>query len=204
LQLVAEFLHSPANPNGAGVVLTHGAGANCATPLLIAVADAFAKAGATVLRFDLPFREKRKSGPPFPAGAAADREGIRAAVIRMRALVNGPVVMAGHSYGGRQSSMLAAEHPDLADGLLLLSYPLHPPGKPEKSRTEHFPAIKTPAVFVSGERDDFGSIDEIRAALGSIPGPTRLIALPRAGHDLAKGKFDIADLIVTPVFEALR
>jgi predicted alpha/beta-hydrolase family hydrolase len=90
--------------------------------------------------------------------------------------------------------MLAAEQPDLAGALLLLSYPLHPPGRPENLRTAHFPRLSTPAVFVHGTRDPFGSIDEMRAALDLIPAPHELIAIDGAGHDL-KSKGSAAQIV---------
>src|SRR5208283_483441 len=111
--------------------------------------------GVCVLRYDLPFRQKRPHGPPSPSTSAADREGLRDAVAAMRAIVPGRVFLGGQSYGGRQASMLAAECPQLAAALLLLSYPLHPPGKPEQPRTAHFPALRTPSLFVHGPRDPF-------------------------------------------------
>jgi predicted alpha/beta-hydrolase family hydrolase len=86
--------------------------------------------------------------------------------------------------------MLAADEPGAADALLLFSYPLHPPGKPERLRSEHFPRLRVPALFVQGTVDPFGSVDELRAALGLIPAPTRIIAIDRAGHDLRRGRFD--------------
>ncbi|HEX4112694.1 MAG TPA: alpha/beta family hydrolase, partial [Stellaceae bacterium] len=174
---VVGFLHRPARADGRGLVLTHGAGGNCRAPLLAACADSFAAAGVTVLRCDLAFRLKRASGPPHPAGAAADRAGLRAAVAWLHGLVAGPIWLGGHSYGGRQAAMLAAETPDIAAGLLLLSYPLHPPAKPEQLRTAHFPALRTPAVFVSGDKDPFGTLAELQAAIAAIPAPTRLIAI---------------------------
>jgi hypothetical protein len=198
---VAEHLHRPNNAPDFGVALTHGAGAGCETPLLTAVAEALCGAGAVVLRYDLPFRLKKR--PPLPATAGEDRAGIREAVGRLREMTSGPVVIAGHSYGGRQGSMLAAEDPNVGAALLLLlSYPLHPPGKPEKMRTEHFPSLKVPALFVSGERDEFGTQDEMKAALKLIPSKTRLITVPKAGHDLKRGKFDLAET-VTGVREML-
>jgi predicted alpha/beta-hydrolase family hydrolase len=203
---VAEFLHQPADADGGGwgVVLTHGAGGNCGAPLLLAVADALSAGGAVVLRYDLPFRQKRASGPPHPSTAAADRAGIREAAMRMRSMVKGPVVLAGHSYGGRQSSMLAAEEPEIAAGLLLLSYPLHPPGKPAQLRTAHFPALRTPGLFVSGAKDEFGTPDEMRTALELIPAKTRLVTLAGAGHDLARGRFDLLGSLVQPLFTLLK
>jgi predicted alpha/beta-hydrolase family hydrolase len=191
MEFDSELLHKPAAPSGAGLVLTHGAGANCRTALLIAVAEAFVARGVTVIRYDLPFRQRRPSGPPSPATASADRAGLKEMVAAMRKYITGPVLLGGHSYGGRQASMLAAEEPGLVDGLLLLSYPLHPPGKPEKARTAHLPNLQTRAAFAHGDRDDFGTLDEMRVALEMIPAETLLCAVAGAGHDLKKGKFDL-------------
>ena len=192
----SEFLHRPEQPTGEGLVLTHGAGGNCRAPLLVAVAQTFCAAGVTVLRYDLPFRQRRPFGPPSPATSAADRAGLLDTTIAMRKLVTGPVFLGGHSYGGRQATMLAAEQPDIASALLLLSYPLHPPGKPGQLRTAHFPALRTPALFIHGTKDDFGSIDEMQNALGLIPDRTALVPIEGAGHDLKKGKPAVAELIV--------
>ncbi|HET9165521.1 MAG TPA: alpha/beta fold hydrolase [Candidatus Angelobacter sp.] len=181
---VRGFLHEPPQPNGAGLVLTHGAGANCQSKLLIALASAFADAGYLVLRCDLPFRQSRPHGPPFPAMAARDRAGLRRAVDVMRSKTQGRIFLGGHSYGGRQGSMLAAEQPQLVAGLLLLSYPLHPPRKPAELRTAHFPQLKTPSLFVHGGRDPFGSHDEMKAALALVPARTMLLEIEGAGHEL--------------------
>ncbi len=168
-------------------MITHGAGTNSDTALLKAVADAFANAGVVTLRCDLPFRQLRPEGPPFPAQAARDREGLRRAVEALRELAGGKVVLGGHSYGGRQASMLAAEEPAAADALLLLSYPLHPPHKPQDWRTGHFGSIQIPALFVHGTRDTFGSIEEMRTALALIPARTELAVVEGAGHSLKSG-----------------
>jgi uncharacterized protein len=105
------------------------------------------------------------------------------------------IFLGGHSYGGRQSSMLCAEEPYVAAGLLLLSYPLHPPRKPEQQRTQHLPDLRTPTLFVQGTRDPFGSIAEIERALKMIPARTKLLAVEGAGHDLGfKGKAKAEDL----------
>ena len=165
------------------LVLAHGAGSNAAAPVLVAVAGDFAEAGYAVLRCDLPFRQARSHGPPFPATAARDREGLENAVASVRR--PGRVILGGHSYGGRQASMLAAEKPGLVDALLLLSYPLHPPRKPDQLRTAHFPQLTTPALFVHGARDPFGTHEEMQQAIGLIPARTKLIEIERAGHELA-------------------
>jgi len=98
------------------------------------------------------------------------------------------VFMGGHSYGGRQASMLAAEEPGLVDGLLLLSYPLHPPKQREQMRTAHFPKVQTSALFVSGTRDGFGTVEEMGAALKLIPAKTKLLTIEGAGHELMTKK----------------
>jgi predicted alpha/beta-hydrolase family hydrolase len=182
---IRGFLHTPAKPNGGGIVLTHGAGANCQSKLLIEMSEAFAAAGFFALRMDLPFRIERPHGPPSPGGAARDREGLRRAVALLKEKVRGPIFLGGHSYGGRQSTMLAAEDSETVDALLLLSYPLHPPRKPEQLRTSHFPKLKTPAFFVSGTRDEFGTITELESALKLIPAAHSLYEVDGAGHDLA-------------------
>jgi uncharacterized protein len=181
---VRGFLHAPAQDAGEGLVLTHGAGSNCEAPLLVALANNFCDAGFSVLRCDLPFRQARPHGPPPRGSAARDQQGLRAAVESMRRFIAGRVYMGGHSYGGRQSSMLAAAEPDLVDLLLLLSYPLHPPRSPAELRTQHFPELRTPALFVHGTRDGFGSIDELAAAIRVIPSPTKLVPVTGAGHEL--------------------
>jgi predicted alpha/beta-hydrolase family hydrolase len=182
-EMIQGFLHEPGNPNGNALGLTHGAGGNCEQPTLVAVADAFAEAGWVVLRYDLPFRQEGK-GAPGPAKAARDREGIRRVAAALREFAKGRIALSGSSYGGRQSTMAAAEDPKLADGLLLLSYPLHPPGKPEKLRTEHFPNLQTPAMFAHGTRDAFGTIEELTAAIKLIPARTELVAVDKAPHGL--------------------
>jgi predicted alpha/beta-hydrolase family hydrolase len=194
---ISGYLHLPATPTGQALVITHGAGGNAAAPLLVKVAAAFAAVGITVLRFDLPFRQRRPKGPPSPARAVQDRINICDAANAMRARGYSWVFAGGQSYGGRQTSMLAAEKPDCIDGLLLLSYPLHPPGKTQ-TRTAHFPAIHTPALFVQGTRDPFGTPDEIREAIALIPARPVFSPVDQAGHDLKAGKFDIPALIVEP------
>ena len=94
--------------------------------------------------------------------------------------------------------MLVAEEPQLVEGLLLLSYPLHPPRKPEQLRTAHFPKITAPAVFVHGSRDPFGSLEEMRSALLFIPGRTTLLEIEGAGHELLprKGESDLPQRIL--------
>jgi hypothetical protein len=149
------------------------------------MAEVFHEKGYTVLRCDLPYRQRRPSGPPFPGESPLDREGIRRAVAAVRRFSTGRLFVGGHSYGGRQASMVAAEDPGLVDGLLLFSYPLHPPHKAGAPRRDHFPRLLTKVLFVHGSRDPFGSVEEVRAAMALIPGPADLLVVDGAGHDLA-------------------
>ncbi len=183
---VRGFWHQPEGGGTHGLVLAHGAGSNCRAPLLVTVAETFAAAGLAVLRIDLPFRQARPHGPPFPAFAARDQQGLRRAVAVTRQRVSGRVFLGGHSYGGRQGSLLAATDPAVADALLLLSYPLHPPRRPAHLRTAHFPDLRTPALFVHGARDPFGSIEEMERALALVAAPVYLLPIEGAGHDLGQ------------------
>lgn len=201
---VRGHLHRPdGDPRGA-LALTHGAGGNCDAEILQLMCARFADEGFLALRYDLPFRRLRPKGPPQASRAGQDREGIAVVAADLRERCGGPLWLGGVSYGGRQTSMLAAERPGVADGLLLLSYPLHPPGKPEKSRTEHLPNITVPCVFVHGDRDPFGTHDEIRAALTSIPAPSTLVEVTGAAHDLGRAKIDPSDAAVNAVRRHLK
>ncbi len=180
---VRGFIHGPMEPGKDCLILTHGAGSNCNAPLLVALSDAFSASGWAVLRCDLAFRQLRPSGPPR-GSAERDQQGLRSAVASMRRQTSGRIFLGGHSYGGRQASMLTAGEPDLVDRLLLLSYPLHPPQRPTELRTAHFPRLQVPALFVHGTRDGFGSIDEMTTALKLIPAPTELLPVTSAGHEL--------------------
>jgi uncharacterized protein len=185
---VRGFLHRSPDSKGDWLILTHGAGSNCNAPLLVALADRFSESGLTVLRCDLPFRQMRPHGPPPRGSAERDQQGLAAAIASVRRQTSGRVFLGGHSYGGRQASMLAADEPGLVDRLLLLSYPLHPPQKPAELRTAHFPRLQTPALFVSGNCDGFGSIDELELALKLIPARTELFSVTGAGHELLSKK----------------
>lgn len=169
------------------LLLTHGAGSNRNAPLLVAIENALTPAGIEVIRYDLHFRQQRPKGPPRPGDAAHDRAGLRE---QIKGLPE-PLYLGGVSYGGRQASMLVSEEPDLVDGLFLLSYPLHAPGKPNQPRTAHLPNLRAPVLFVHGSRDPFGSLEEMESALNLIPGRKRLVPIQGAGHDL-KGAAPVA------------
>jgi predicted alpha/beta-hydrolase family hydrolase len=186
--------HATDSSSGDFLVLTHGASGNMNAALLVALAEEFASAGINVLRCDLPYRQRRPHGPPSPAAAKEDQAGLGRAVTLMRDQFTGRAFLGGSSYGGRQASLLVASDPALVEGLLLLSYPLHPPGKPSQLRTTHFPELRTPTLFITGTKDTFGTIEELKAAIDLIPARTELIPIDGATHGLAKSAQGVAEL----------
>ncbi|MGE2729324.1 alpha/beta family hydrolase [Mycolicibacterium vaccae] len=198
---MAGVAHEPAGTPVGAVALTHGAGGSRESPMLIALCDEWARRGWLAVRYNLPYRRRRPKGPPS-GSAAADQAGIVAAVETVRGLVDGPVLAGGHSYGGRLTSMAVAD--GLAvDVLTLFSYPLHPPGKPERARTEHLPRITVPTVFTHGTSDPFGTLDELRPAVALIPAPTRIVEVTGARHDLASKTLDVPALAVDAALDLL-
>ncbi|MEH3139132.1 MAG: alpha/beta hydrolase [Mycobacterium kyogaense] len=194
-------LHRPDGTPVGTVALTHGAGGNRDSPMLVAVCEEWARRGWLAVRYNLPYRRRRPKGPP--SGAAADLAGIVEAVAAVRALADGPVVAGGHSYGGRLTSMAVADHGLTLDVLTLFSYPLHPPGKPEKARTEHLPRITAPTVFTHGSADTFGTLAELRPAAALIGAPTRIVEVTGARHDLKSKTLDVPVLAVEAALELL-
>lgn len=135
--------------------------------------------GVSVTRRDFPYRAKRKGPPDRPPKLIA---AVRAETAALRAQGAQGVILGGRSMGGRMCSMAVAEGLE-AHGLVLLSYPLHPPGRPERLRVEHFDAINVPCLFISGTRDPFGTPAEMREATMAISGPVRIEWLEGQAHD---------------------
>ncbi|TQR87802.1 alpha/beta hydrolase [Mycobacterium hodleri] len=201
-EAIAGVAHPPAGEATGIVLLTHGAGGNRESPMLIRLCDEWAARGWLAVRYDLPFRRRRPKGPPS-GSAASDQAGVGEAVALARSLTAGPVLVGGHSYGGRMTSMAVAD--GLAvEALTLFSYPLHPPGKPERARTEHLPRITVPTVFTHGTSDPFGSIDEIRAAAALVAGPTEVVEVTGARHDLGSKTLNVPALAVDAALRSLR
>jgi len=144
-------------------------------------------------------------GPPIRT-SQQDRAGLRNAAKAIRKMMSGRLFLGGHSYGGRQASMLAAEDESAADGLLLLSYPLHPPQRPEQLRTAHLPKLTNPALFIHGTRDPFGSPAEMESALKLISAPTSLVMIEGAAHELGtnRGKQKGNQEVAERVWQAFR
>nr|ABP42677.1 conserved hypothetical protein [Mycolicibacterium gilvum PYR-GCK] len=194
IDAIAGVSHHPDGTPRGGVALTHGAGGSRESPMLVALCDEWARRGFLAVRYNLPYRRRRPKGPPS-GSSAADIAGIVEAVATVRALVDGPVLAGGHSYGGRMTSMAVADGLAL-DVLTLFSYPLHPPGKPERARTEHLPRITVPTVFTHGTADPFGTLDELRPAAALIGAPVEIVEVTGARHDLGSKKLDVPALAV--------
>ena len=203
LDEIAGVTHEPDGAPAGVVMLTHGAGGSRESPLLIRICDEWASRGWLAVRYNLPYRRRRPKGPPS-GSAGGDRDGIVDALTMARSLTDGPVIAGGHSYGGRQTSMVVVENPGLADVLTPFSYPLHPPGKPDRLRTEHFSGITIPTVFTHGTADPFGTIDELREAVTLIPSPVQIVEVTGARHDLGSKKLDVPALAVDAALSALR
>ena len=182
IETLAGIAHRPAGTPTGTVVLTHGAGGSRESPMLVKICDEWARRGWLAVRYNLPYRRRRPKGPPS-GSAATDQAGIVEAIEWARDLDHGPVIAGGHSYGGRLTSMAVADGTPV-DVLTLFSYPLHPPGKPERARTEHLPRVTVPTVFTHGTADPFGSSDEMRSALALVGAPTEFVEITGARHDL--------------------
>lgn len=203
LEDIAGVAHRPDGTPKGVVVLTHGAGGNRESALLQRLSDEWAQRGFLAVRYNLPYRRRRPKGPPS-GSAANDRAGIVEAITVCRKLADGPLIAGGHSYGGRQTSMVVAAHDVFVDVLTLFSYPVHPPGKPERARTEHLPDVTVPTVFAHGSSDPFGTIDEVRDAAALIPAPTEIVEITGARHDLGSKKIDVPALAVDAALRLVR
>lgn len=202
LDEIEGIAHEPdGKPQGA-VVLTHGAGGSRESALLKKICEEWARRGWLAVRYNLPYRRRRPKGPPS-GSAATDQTGVVEAVELVRTMAQGPIIAGGHSYGGRMTSMAVADQTAHVDALTLFSYPLHPPGKPEKPRTEHLPRIDVPTVFTHGTSDPFGSIEELTAAAGLIPASTEVVEITGARHDLGSRTLDVPVLAVDAALRLL-
>jgi len=185
------------------VLLTPGAGAGADQAALVAVDEALAADGITVLRMDFPYRlAGRKSPDRPPVLIQAVRDGA-ARLAEQAGVRPSDIVLGGRSMGGRICSMAVADGLPAA-GLALVSYPLHPPGRPEKARTEHLPALDVPCLFVSGTRDAFGTTAELEAATKVIPGDVTHVWIDGGDHGLRRKDVAVAEAVRTWVDECAR
>lgn len=162
-----------------GLLLTPGASATREQPALVALDEAVIALGVTVERMDFPYTQAGRRAPDRPPVLL---EAVRAGAAR---LAVDDLYVGGRSMGGRICSMAVADGLE-AKGLVLVSYPLHPPGKPDKLRTEHFPRLTVPCLFVSGTKDTFGRPDELEAATAAIPGEVTHVWIEGGDHGLRR------------------
>ena len=148
------------------------------------------------VRADFPYRKAGRKAPDRRAGAAAGgARGGGAAAARLG--TRDGLVLGGRSMGGRICSLVVGDEADPlpAKGLVLICYPLHPPGKPDQLRVEHFPRLTVPCLFISGTRDAFGTPDELSQWTATIPGPVTHEWMDGKGHDLKGCDQRIAALV---------
>lgn len=161
----------------------------------MAIADAVAASGLTVERMDFPYR---LAGRRRPDPAATLEAAVRAAADRLAVALRGTgglLVLGGRSMGGRICSQVVAQGLPAA-GLVLVSYPLHPPGRPDRLRSGHFPDLRLPCLFVSGTRDAFGAPAELEAATAAIPGDVTHVWVEGGDHGLRRRDTEVASAVV--------
>ncbi|QMU97676.1 dienelactone hydrolase [Microbacterium esteraromaticum] len=183
----------PDGPSRGVVAIAHGAGAGMDHPFLIGFADALRVEGFTTMRFNFPYVE---AGRRMPGPAAHAMLTWRAVVSSIREeRPDASVWACGKSYGGRMASMAAAEGLEV-DGLVYLGYPLHQPGKPEKPRIEHLPAVRPPQLFVEGTNDPFVQpLSQLEEAMASCQ-DARIAWIDGGGHSFeVKGRKRPAEVV---------
>ncbi len=174
------------------LLLAPGAGSDRNHPALRAIEDAVAP--MPVARVDFPYRRAGKRAPDRPPVLLQCIRDEAAALVAGAHVRPDRLVLGGRSMGGRICSMAVADGLRAA-GLVLISYPLHPPGKLDKLRIEHFPAITVPCLFVSGTRDAFGTPDELTAHTAAIAGPVTHVWIEGGGHDFKKHDPMVAETV---------
>jgi predicted alpha/beta-hydrolase family hydrolase len=162
-------LYRASSPTAA-LVLAHGAGAGQSHPFMVRVATGLAARGISTATFDFPYMTAKRNMPDKPPVLEdAWRKAIGAAGTELAGL---PLFIGGKSMGGRIATHVAAQGCDGLKGVVLLGYPLHPPGRPQQRRDAHLPSVKEPLLFVQGSRDTFGTADDIAALLPSLQNAT--------------------------------
>jgi len=184
------------------LLLFPGAGSSRTHPSLVAIEQALAPLPVT--RADFPYRKAGRSAPDRPPVLLQTVRAEAAALVQRAGIQPAQLVLGGRSMGGRMCSMAVAGHgegddaaPLPAAGLVLISYPLHPPGQPAKLRVDHFPFITVPCLFVSGTKDAFGTPDELTSHTAQIKGAVTHVWIEGKGHDLKGADADITEAVVS-------
>jgi hypothetical protein len=183
-------------PSVAGLILTPGASAGRDNSCLVAIDDALKTAAVRVDRIDFPYHLAGRRAPDRPPVLIATVVSAAAALAAELGVPTSRIALGGRSMGGRMCSMAVAEGLPAA-ALVLISYPLHPPGKPDRPRTEHLGSLDIPCLFVSGTRDAFGTPDELEAATASIPGPVTHVWIEGGDHGLRRRDDQVAAAVAS-------
>lgn len=183
---VTAILYPAAKQNRAEVtlILGHGAGANQSSGFLRMFGSGLAERGVDVVTFNFLYTEQGRKIPDPAARLESCYRAVIDATLKHKKLKGNRLVIGGKSMGGRIASQVAAQHGEHLDGLVFLGYPLHPPGRPEKLRSEHLPKIKAPMLFVQGSRDAFGTKEEIAATIKKLKMPATLYPVEGGDHSL--------------------
>jgi uncharacterized protein len=184
---VAAALYAPEGDRNldALLVFAHGAGAGHFHPFMTSYATALAARGITVVTFNFPYMEKKRRTPDrAPVLEDAFRRAVVGAV-EHRHVKASRLFIGGKSMGGRMATHLAAQGVHGLSGVVVLGYPLHPPGKPEQPRTAHLPHIAVPVLVVQGERDNFGTAAELRPVVAAMRAAVTLHVVAGGDHSLA-------------------
>lgn len=163
-------------------VFAHGAGAGQHHPFMAGVSKALAARGIDVVTFDFPYKRLQKSAPDRPPVLEQSFREVVAAARRWSKADR--LFIGGKSMGGRIATHLAAQGLESLSGVVCFGYPLHPPGKPQQLRIEHLPSIEVPMLVIQGERDAFGTPDELRPHLDAMKAEVHLHVIPRGDHSL--------------------
>jgi hypothetical protein len=181
------------------LLLTPGAGADRNQSALVAIDEAVSADGVAVDRIDFPYRKAGRKAPDRAPVLVASVVEAAAALAARAGVAPASVALGGRSMGGRMCSMAVAEGLPAA-ALVLVSYPLHPPGKPDKLRIAHFGALELPCLFISGTKDAFGTPEELEAATRAIPGPVTHEWVEGGSHGLKGADARVAEVVRSWVF----
>ncbi|MEX1177641.1 MAG: alpha/beta family hydrolase [Nitriliruptor sp.] len=198
---VSAAVHRPDDPSGLAVLLTPGAGGSFEGAPLTGLADVLASLGCTVVRANLPHHQLGRRAPRAETAVA----GYRAVLAAARAQVDPGAtwVAGGKSYGGRVATLAAVDGDLDVAGLILHGYPLHPPGKPEQLRVDHWHRVPVPVLFLQGSRDTFGSGAELDEHLTKLPRRATLITVEGGDHSLDVAGVHAPDGVRRPAAEVI-
>jgi uncharacterized protein len=203
--------YAAADPRAPVLALAHGAGAGQRSPFMTGLAEAMRARGVTTVTFDFPYMQQRRRAPDRPPVLEAAWRAVVTAITAgggSRDAGRVPLVIGGKSMGGRIASHVLADPGHLlpaVGGLVLLGYPLHPPGQPDRPRVAHLPNLATRTLVVQGSHDAFGTEDEVRQAFRAVPAPVEWLIVPGGDHSfkVPRGAGQTANDVLQRVYDAV-